>query len=509
MTAATGWKYEELAQRAEALQIVLESLPTGIVVADADGRLLFCNPAAEKILGTSVTLDAPDAWTSIYGWYLPDQVTVLPPERLPLTRAIRGEEVIDELVFVRNFERPAGVWIRINGWPLQDPSGLVSGGFVMFNDFTQGREAMQTLVLLSRVVEQTADSVVLTDTQGVIQYVNPAFEATTGYGKEEALGKTPRILKSGLHDAEFYRQLWARITEGQPSKGMIINRKKTGELYWAQQTITPMRDESGQLTNFVSVSQDVTELRRKQEQEFQLQLASDVQRRFYAAPPSIPGFDIGAASHPAYETGGDYFDFISMADGSLAIAVGDVAGHGFGSALIMALTRAYLRSFVSMQLAPDEVLAQVNRVLLHDLEQGQYVTLCIARLDPHLKTLSYASAAHVPGCVIRESGDLKHTLDSSGPPLGLFSESTFFLQPLIRLDPGEMVVLLTDGIAESASQDGNQFGAQRVLDYIRSHSHDSAQQIANGIYQAVRAYVKHDPQDDDITSVVIKVDSST
>src|ERR1700675_3828866 len=128
-------------------------------------------------------------------------------------------------------------------------------------------------VLLSRVVKQTADSVVLTDTQGVIQYVNPAFEATTGYSKDEALGKTPRILKSGLHDAEFYRQMWAQFTHGLSFKGMVINRKKTGELYWAQQTITSLRDETGQLTHFISVSQDITELRKKQEQEFQLQLA--------------------------------------------------------------------------------------------------------------------------------------------------------------------------------------------------------------------------------------------
>src|SRR5450755_3551589 len=162
----------------------------------------------------------------------------------------------------------------------------------MLHDFTQGGEALQTFVLLSRVVEQTADSVILTDTQGVIQYVNPAFEATTGYGKDEALGKTPRILKSGLHDAEFYRQMWARFAAGLPFKGMVINRKKTGELYWAQQTITSMRDDSGHPSYFVSVSQDITQVRQKQEQEFQLQLAHDVQQHFYAAPPVVAGFDI-------------------------------------------------------------------------------------------------------------------------------------------------------------------------------------------------------------------------
>jgi PAS domain S-box-containing protein len=376
----------------------------------------------------------------------------------------------------------------------------------MFHDFTKGREAIQTLLLLSRAVEQTADSVVLTDTQGVIQYVNPAFESTTGYGRDEALGKTPRILKSGLHDAEFYRQMWAQFAQGLPFKGMVINRKKTGELYWAQQTITSIRDESGHLTHFVSVSQDITELRKKQEQEFQLQLARDVQQRFHTAAPMLSGLDIGASTHPADETGGDYFDFISMADGSILIAVADAKGHGFSSALVMALTRAYVRCFAAMQLELDDILARVNQMLLKDLEHGHFVTLLLARLNPVHRTLSYASAGHVPGFVFLDSGNVKCTLDSTGPPLGLFSGRKFLLQPAIRLDPGEIAVFLTDGVTESATPDGHQFGTQRVVDYVGSHSHDSASKIADGIYQAARAFVKGDPQDDDITSVIIKAD---
>ena len=355
-------------------------------------------------------------------------------------------------------------------------------------------------------MEQTTDSVILTDTQGVIQYVNPAFEATTGYGRDEAVGKTPRILKSGLHDAEFYRQMWAHFVQGLPFKGMVINRKKTGELYWAQQTITSMRDKSGHLTHFVSVSQDVTELRQKQEQEFQLQLARDVQQRLYAAAPVVSGFDIGASAHPADETGGDYFDFISMADGSLLIAVADAKGHGFSSALVVALTRAYVRCFAAMQMELDGLLAHVNQMLLKDLDHGDFVTLFLARLDPSHRTLAYASAGHVPGFLFLDSGDVKCILDSTGPPLGLFSASTFSQQQAIRLDPGEMAVFLTDGVTESTTPDGHQFGAQRVIEQVRALSHDSAFNIANGIYHATRAFVQDNLQDDDITSVIIKAD---
>jgi PAS domain S-box-containing protein len=379
---------------------------------------------------------------------------------------------------------------------------------VMLRDSTPGPEATQTFDLLSRVVEQIADSVILTDTQGVIQYVNPAFEATSGYCRDDAVGRTPRILKSGRHDAEFYRQMWAQLAQGLPFKGMVINRKKTGELYWAQQTITSMRDKSGRLTHFVSVSQDITGLRQKQEQEFQLQLARDVQQRLYAAPPVVSGFDIGASAHPADETGGDYFDFISMADGSLVIAVADAKGHGFSSALVAALTRAYVRCFAAMQMDLDELLAHVNQMLLKDLDHGDFVTLFLARLDTSHRTLSYASAGHVPGLILLNSGEVKCMLDSTGPPLGLFPVSKFSLQQPISLDPGEIVVFLTDGVTESSTPDGHQFGTQRVLDQIRALSHKSASTIADGIYHATQAFVQGDLQDDDITSVVIKASSA-
>jgi PAS domain S-box-containing protein len=509
MTLATERNCEALAQQSDMLQMIFASLPVGIMVADAEGHLLFFNPAAEGILGLGVSDIPPGRHAPIYGWFLPDQITVLPNERLPLVRAIRGETLADEVIFVRNLQHPEGTWIRVSGGPLRNRSGTVSGGVVMLHDFSKEREELQMLLLLSEAAEQSTDSIILTDRQGVIQYVNPAFELTTGYNREEVLGQTPRILKSGAQDADFYRQMWARLGEGLSFSGTVVNRKKSGELYWAQQAITPLRDESANLTHFVSVLQDVTTQRKNQEQELHLKLAREVQQRFYRTVPAVPGLDIGAAADPAYETGGDYFDFIFMADGSLMIAVGDVRGHGFGSALIMALTRAYLRSFAALPLELHEILERMNASLLKDLPHGQFVTLALARLHAGQRMLSFASAGHVPGVVLHESGGVKAELASTGLPLGLFAENKCTLQPAIQLEPGDLVVLVTDGAAESAADDGAEFGSQRVVEYIRSHRHDPAQHIANGIYHAARAHAKDQPQQDDITSVVIKIRGSS
>ncbi len=119
---------------------------------------------------------------------------------------------------------------------------------------------------LSRVVEQTADSVVITDRKGIIEYVNPSFERQTGYTFEEARGKTPSILKSGRHDPSFYSELWATIMAGQPFSGIIVNRMKDGALFYEEKTITPLRNASGEITHFVATAKDIT-VRRKAEEE--------------------------------------------------------------------------------------------------------------------------------------------------------------------------------------------------------------------------------------------------
>jgi phosphoserine phosphatase RsbU/P len=113
---------------------------------------------------------------------------------------------------------------------------------------------------------------------------------------------------------------------------------------------------------------------------------------------------------------------------------------------------------------------------------------------------------HVPGLVFRDSGDVKHTLDSTGPPLGLFPVSNLSLPQAIQVDPGEIIVFLTDGVTESTTPDGHQFGTERLFDQIRALGHRSASSIADGLYQATREFVQGDIQDDDITSVIIKAD---
>jgi PAS domain S-box-containing protein len=404
------------------------------------------------------------------------------------------------------------LWARVATSPIVGEAGDFEGALAMVTDITEqkrteaeARRSREMISLLSRAVEQTADSVVITDREGTIQYVNPAFETTTGYGRAEAVGRTPRILKAGLHDKEFYRRLWNQILEGDAFRGTLVNRKKSGELYWTEQTITPIKDSAGVITHFVSVLKNITELRKQQEQEVQLRLAREVQERFYTGTAmSVAGFDIARATYPAEQTGGDYLDLFSMPDGRTCIGIGDVSGHGLFSALVMALTRAYVRSFAQVEGDLAKILSNVNHMLLADLEENRFVTLLLVCLDGRSGSLSYASAGHVPGFLMNDSGKIDHVLESSGPPLGIFDDSRF-VTSAIPLAQQQLVILLTDGVTETTGSEDVQFGTDGVLEYVRAHRQDSASELAEGIYRAARSFAGGRRQQDDVAAVSVRV----
>ncbi len=120
----------------------------------------------------------------------------------------------------------------------------------------RSEEAQKRLAI---AVEQAAEAIVITDKQGVIQYVNPAFERITGYSQEEAIGQNPRLVKSGQHDTKFYEQMWDTIQGGRVWSGQLVNRRKDGQIYHEEATISPVKDASGQIVNFVAVKRDITE----------------------------------------------------------------------------------------------------------------------------------------------------------------------------------------------------------------------------------------------------------
>ena len=138
-------------------------------------------------------------------------------------------------------------------------------------DITERKRAEAERVRLMAAIEQAGEIVVITDPEGTIQYVNPAFETVTGYTREEVVGKNPRILKSGSRTPAFYREMWETISSGKTWDGRLVNKRKDGTLYAEDATISPVRDASGRIVNYVAVKRDITEHLRLTEQFQQAQ----------------------------------------------------------------------------------------------------------------------------------------------------------------------------------------------------------------------------------------------
>jgi diguanylate cyclase (GGDEF)-like protein/PAS domain S-box-containing protein len=156
-------------------------------------------------------------------------------------------------------------WVWERGRGIFDEHGtlLFLEGFV--TDITDAYLAQAEMRKLSSAIQQTADAVIITDRDGVIEYVNQAFEQTTGYSAAEALGCKPSLVTSGLQSQEFYQQLWSTILDGRSFREVFINRRKDGALYYEEKTITPLRDANGRITHFISTGKDITERMQAQE----------------------------------------------------------------------------------------------------------------------------------------------------------------------------------------------------------------------------------------------------
>jgi sigma-B regulation protein RsbU (phosphoserine phosphatase) len=229
------------------------------------------------------------------------------------------------------------------------------------------------------------------------------------------------------------------------------------------------------------------------------------QKLFPAAPLPLPGIDIAGASFPAEATGGDYFDYIPMQDGGVAVVIGDVSGHGFGPALLMAQLRAYLRAFLLTRTDVGDIVGLVNRAVAADMDD-RFATLLVAKLDPSNRSFVYASAGHLPGYLLNAAGEVTARLESTGIPLAIMPEAEYAPEPARTLHSGDLILLLTDGIVEARDTNEQLFGSDRVLDLVRTHRDRPAREILNILYTAVRDFCGPPAQVDDMTAVIIKAE---
>jgi serine phosphatase RsbU (regulator of sigma subunit) len=243
----------------------------------------------------------------------------------------------------------------------------------------------------------------------------------------------------------------------------------------------------------------------------ELEQAGRVQHTFIPMhSPSIPGYDISGVLLPARETSGDFYDFFDLEYDQLGIVIADVGDKGAGAALYMAMSRTLIRTYAGEnQLCPEHVIQQVNRRILTDTQHGIFLTAVFGILSPADGIFNYVNAGHNPPVLLcKEEDHVTLTqLEKTGTLLGIFEGNTWE-EKQHPINPGEVLVLYTDGITEAQNEDGEFFGTERLLEVLKSEFTTSAETFRNHILEAVGSFSGSSPRLDDVTLIVIARESN-
>jgi len=251
------------------LQLILDGAGEGINGVDLEGRVTFVNPAALQMVGwTQEELLGKNQHLLMH--HTKADGTRYPEDECPIYAAFNDGQSYQSKDDI--FWRKDGTSFPVEYvcTPLRENGELV-GAVVIFRDTTERNQAEEQLLKLSQAVMQSPVSIVITDTAGDIEFVNPRFTQISGYHESEMIGRNPRLLKAGKTPPEVYQNLWSTITSGRVWTGEIYNRKKNGETYWEHATISPIRNGAGVISHYMAFMESMTERKRLEEQLRQAQ----------------------------------------------------------------------------------------------------------------------------------------------------------------------------------------------------------------------------------------------
>jgi PAS domain S-box-containing protein len=526
----------------DLLRAVTEGTTDAVFVKDRRGLYLMINAAGARFLGKVVA--------EVLG---KDDTELFSPETAQeIMRADRRVMAAGEAQTFEDVGTAAGVTRTYLSTkvPYRDARSNVVGVLGISRDISERKRAERRLAAAHAVTSALARSASLAEAAAsVLRTVGETLRCDLGvlWRADPAAGvlrcaevwHAPGV--EGTEFERFSRQITFARGEGLPGRAW-----GTGELTWAPDAPFPRsvaaqrqgpcgalalplqsedsvlgvleffspglcQPDAGLVPMLADLGSQVAQFIQRRQAEMvlhvrerELSLARAIQQGLLPkAPPAVPGFEIAGATHPAQETGGDYFDFIPLPGGDWGVALGDASGHGIGAALLMAAARAYLRALALTHTGPDKVLDRVNRRLAEDVTADHFVTLFLARLSPRTRSLVYSSAGHVPGYVFDGRGEVRLVLRSTGVPLGVGPTEGFPQGPEALLGPGDLVLLLSDGIVEARSGGGQLFGAERALRVVRAHRGQPAGDIVAALVQEARAWSPAPPADD-MTAVVLK-----
>lgn len=440
--------------------------------------------------------------------------------------------------YVFNLDSNITIYANCQFIPLKDLDRNIRDVYLIFEDITKRKLAEIEIRKLSTAVEQNPNSIIITDTNGQIEYVNPEFTELTGCVNNEAIGRKLRILESGITQNELFVNPWDTIKENKVWEGEYVNRRKNGEEFWEKSLIAPITDENKNITNYIAIAEDIT-LRKEREEQIQFQqkqlqkinesllssisYARVIQNAVMPSELFLKQFlpESFVLFLPRDIVSGDFY-WIKQVQHRIFIAAADCTGHGVPGAFMSMLGMALLSEIVSSDKDPDsfnanEILNELRKKIKHALHQdrrkdttsdGMDIAFCI--IDLTKNQMQYAGANN-PLYLIRKNNDtpevIKYKADRM--PIGVHLKERSFTNNIIDLHADDYIYIFSDGFVDQfGGEHDRKYQHTKFREFLLSKCHLPLQEQKEELHKEFNSWKGKKRQIDDVLVVGLKIHQS-
>ena len=357
-------------------------------------------------------------------------------------------------------------------------------------------ETEEHFLYLQTVVKQVGTGLISFNDKGDISLLNDSAKRMLN------ISETKNIHSLSNENAEFVNILSKIKTGEQELLKLDSNGKQMNLSIFASEF--KLRGEMFKLVSLYDIRNELERERLSQE----LEIARQLQLRLLPEKnPSVEGYTIQGFCLPAKEVGGDYYDFIELADNKLGIVIGDVAGKGLPAAIYMTLTKGIFLSFTKTNISPKEALTKVNQLLYQSLQRGSFVTMCFAVLDNQKNELTIARAGHEPLLHANNNDSSIIEVKPKGIGLGLEEGKIFesgIEEETIKINEKDLIIFYTDGVSDSRDSSLNNYGIRRIKEVISKNKELPLAQLVTETINDAKTFSGNTSQYDDMTLIAVK-----